>query len=573
MNAVFTALSVLSSITGFASGQRFDTSKEILMDCLGEHFGELSPLVNEESITSIDDVYDMDGSNRYVLLSFFDNNFVIYDKQEECILETYDYNPYEGYNDCFKLLGSIDSEYLFAYFNEDVNDFTFINNTCMSKEDLHLYFTNQGYKYGNYYKDIPMPDNVHVISDAFYFERLGDRHAANLEGTCAVISTEMLLGYYDTFVNDRIIDEGYEYVTEEEISNSEPTVRDFRHSPGVDYGTERPFHDYLYKIARDEIKDDPKNNGMTVYNQKLLLNSYLDRKGIAYLTSASEGNLSDILTNRAKTVIKEAIDHDRPVIACGEGHASVAYAYSDTMVWVHTGWGYTAATPWRTFESGLFYNYSAGAIDVINICSGTHACSDNYCIENSEARVCPRCGKFKTKTVKASDYGISTNYLTTSDTKYIETDDTTVRVSYLRAAMTTDCKFITMSPKKQGAGTSFMEFWVNKPIKHVTLEVCFYGYNEGLDPSNSRITVYAYRPSTNSRYYSASVIDSLLEHEISRNRNATTRFDYNFAGDDKVVAIEINMAAPATGTTDSGRFCISDIKFKCSMNPHGYFSR
>ena len=60
MNILFTALTVLSNITGFASSQNYDTSAEHLLDCMFEHFGEYSPLAVEESILNSKDIYDMD---------------------------------------------------------------------------------------------------------------------------------------------------------------------------------------------------------------------------------------------------------------------------------------------------------------------------------------------------------------------------------------------------------------------------------------------------------------------------------------------------------------------------------
>ena len=579
MNAVFTALSVLSSITGFASSQRFDTSKDHLMDCMIEHFGELSPLVNEESIVSTDDVYDLDGSNRYVLLSFFDNKFVIYDKKDECILKTYDTNPYEGYSDSFKLLGNIEEEYIYAYFNEEVNDFTFIDNTHLSKDDIHIYFTNQGYSYGNYYKEPEIPANAHVIDNAFYFERLNNYHAPSTDGTCAVISTEILLGYYDTFVNDTIVDEQYDCPTKEKDMVN-PTVRDFAQSPGVDYFSSisgqsvSRFHDYLSDIACKEIGDDPKNNGMSVSNQKKLIKKYLDEKGIPYLVNSSDGNFSEVVANKAKTIIKNAINQNRPVIACGEGHCSVAYAYTDTLVWVHTGWGYTAATPWRTFESGLFYNYSAGAIDVMGIYNGHHVCSDNYYASDINMFYCPKCGpSYRENNIAPSEFGISTEYQPSGKVKSTTVDDVIVRTTYIRTAMLADGSYLVMSPRKQGEGSALLEFWFTKPIKHFSFDACLYSYNEGVDYSNSNIIVYVNRPASKQGSYTGTAIDYLFNHSLSKNRDKPSGFEYDFTGDDKVVGLYIRFTAPATGTTDSGRLCIGNIMFRRSVTAHGYFTK
>ena len=311
MNIVFTALTVLSSITGFASSQKYDTCEEHLLDCMFEHFGNFSPLASPESILRYDDVYDMDGTNRYLLFDFVDGETVIYDKKEECIFETYESNPYQGYNDAFKLLGIIEDEHMYAYFNEDANDFTFLNNTSMSKIDIHSYFANQGYQYGNYYRDVAIPSDAHVISNAFYFEKLGSMHAANVDGTCAVIASEILFGYYDTFVNDLIVGEQYDRSVSESLDNTNPTVIDFPKSSGVDTPNNSAFHDYLCDIATYEVGDNPRSGGITVYNQKQMMKKYLDHQGIYYQTYCSEGNLGDLVANKAKTVIKNTINENK----------------------------------------------------------------------------------------------------------------------------------------------------------------------------------------------------------------------------------------------------------------------
>ena len=57
MNTIFLALSLLSSMTGYASGYNFETTSECISDCYFEHFGH-SPLSARESIVDIDDIYD-----------------------------------------------------------------------------------------------------------------------------------------------------------------------------------------------------------------------------------------------------------------------------------------------------------------------------------------------------------------------------------------------------------------------------------------------------------------------------------------------------------------------------------
>ena len=570
MNIVFTALTVLSSITGFASSQKYDTCEEHLLDCMFEHFGNFSPLASPESILRYDDVYDMDGTNRYLLFDFADGETVIYDKKEECIFETFESNPYQGYNDAFKLLGDIEGEHMYAYFNEDVNDFTFLNNTSMRKNDIRSYFANQDLQYGNYYRNIAIPSNAHVISNAFYFENLEFRHAANVDGTCAVIASEILFGYYDTFVNDLIVDEQYDRGVPEYLNKNNPTIRDFSQSPGVDSPSVSAFHDYLCDIATYEVGDNPRSGGMTVYNQKQMMKKYLEYQGIYHQTYSSEGNFGDLIANKAKTVIKNTINDNRPVCVSGEGHCSVAYAYSDTMVWVHTGWGYTAATPWRTFESGMFYNYSAGAIDISNICGGAHICSDNYYVTNKNVYLCPQCGQvYKINDVLASDTGLSTSYYSDIRSRGFFEDDEYVGVMYHRAALLSN-QYISLSARRSGEGNAFIEYWMTKKIRYVRLFVSFYSASEALSYNNSTVdlSVIKYSEADDEFYYEP--LEDLLDIGISTDRNNQTKLEYYFVGDD-VYGFSFSINAPATGNTDSGRFLIGDITIERSTEAHGLY--
>ncbi len=571
MNTVFTALAVLANITGFASGQRYDTSEEHLLDCMFEHYGELSPLADPNSILYSADVYDMDGTNRYLLLSFTDGTTSIYDKKEECISSTYESNPYEGYDNEFKLLGYIDNEYLFGYFDEELNDFMFINNTSMSKEYIHSYYGNQAPSYGNYYTNIDIPSNARIISNAFYFERLGNRHATNNSGTCAVISAEILFGYYDTFINDTIVDKQYDRPSVQNINKSYPIVRDFDQSAGVDTPTHSDFHDYLCDIATNDIHDDPTVGGMTVANQRKMMKKYMDDRGISYQFHCSESGLSELIANKAKTVIKETINQNRPVIAAGEGHTSVAFAYSDTMVWVHTGWGYTAATPWRTFESGMFYNYNAGAIDIMNICNNVHVCSDNYYAPNKNVYVCPSHGQvYKETDIAPIDYGFSTSYHSYEDTSGFYEEDEHVRVDYKRAALLSD-NFISLSARRSGEGHAFVDYWMTKAIRHLKFSISFYSASEALSYTNSNIDFWTLRrfESSGNTYFSYE--ESLFDYNISTNRNNPTIIDFDFTGDE-IYGFSISVDAPATGNADTGRVLIGNITIERSVNAHGYFS-
>lgn len=122
-------------------------------------------------------------------------------------------------------------------------------------------------------------------------------------------------------------------------------------------------------------------------NRIKLVNNYLGKQGVSYNLNTSKGNLGDIWTQRFIEIIKRGIDDRHSVISNSSGHSTVAYAYDNQYVWVHTGWCWTGATPWSTYQSSLFANYAAECIDLIY--TGSHVYSDNYYCYNRNEYLCP----------------------------------------------------------------------------------------------------------------------------------------------------------------------------------------
>lgn len=565
MNIIFTALATLSSITGFSSGRFYETKVEHLQDCLFEHFGSCSSLATENSILFADDLYDMDGTNRYLLIDLIDEKTVVYDKKDECILATYDTNPYLGIETEFKLLSNIEDDYMFAYFNEPLNDFTFTNNYCFDKESVRSYYANQGYKAGNYYTGVAYTSDTVKIANAFYFEKLGNRHAVNSQGTCTVVASEILLAYYDTFINDDIIDEQYDQPAIESISSSTPTISDFSTSPGVDSSTNSSFHDYLCNIAKNEVGDDPTSDGMSVHNQKRLITKYLDKRDIQYKTHSSDGNMSDIISNKAKGVIKATINEGRPVISCGEGHSTVAFAYNDKMVWVHTGWGYAAATPWKTFESGMFSNYYAGAIDLKEISKYKHVHSDNYYASNKNLFLCPD-GTTCTQTdLHPTNYGIDSTYYSSEHKTRFYSNGLEIRNYYTRTALRHSR--VTLSARKNGEGSAYLEYWFTKRIRKLEYDIAFYDNQDVLSSNNSRVELWV-AVLDDSGNFDWEYKDNLIERNINVGISNPTRLKYYFSNEE-IYGIKILVYAPATGTIDGGRLCIGFMTIQNYTSEHG----
>ena len=160
-------------------------------------------------------------------------------------------------------------------------------------------------------------------------------------------------------------------------------------------------------------------------------------------------------------MIKNAIDNDRPLFVAGRKHATVAYAYDENMVWVHTGWGYTAATPWDTFIYNVLGNNCIGAIDISSI--GEHIHSDNYYFTTHGKYVCPCGHEFKKNIIRPNEFGFEPQYFFEEKTKTILLDDLILSTKRLRTGFIEN-EYINLSAARKNAGYAYFECEFNKKL-------------------------------------------------------------------------------------------------------------
>lgn len=459
IQSVILGLSALSSITGFSSGVTYAMS-ESDWNTISSNLGT-TLVISEEGVyknnsaLEIRDLYNMAGENQYIEIILEDDGYLIYDKKNNQICEKsfkISSDPYGKFSQNFNVYNEYFFDFKYATFdgNHFVNTVT--NHELNFNDGLSAFVESESNKAGNYYTldEIPISDKAHIIDNAFYFLKLNGYHAWNYVGTCSIVSSEILLGYYDTFYNDLIVPEYFDVRTIERTKEN-PNVSDFSQSPGTDryeYSDE-DFHQYLADIAKNEVGDDPEVSGMKTINQIKLIKNYLNNQEIEYTLHTSEGNFGDILSQRALGIIKDGINANRPVISNGSGHSTVAFAYDDDYVWVHTGWGWVGATPWSTYESNLFNNYSAGAIDIQY--TGSHVHSDNYYSNNLNRYLCPCGTNFTSTTITPDDYGFEQEYFFCNKEHTFTVDDLSIRTYRLRTGFIEN-EYINLSPKRQNAG-------------------------------------------------------------------------------------------------------------------------
>lgn len=552
MNLIILGLSLLADLTGFSSSINYQTTDAHIVDALNKSGITINQDGISEYIERYGDVYNLSGQNKYIEIELSNGYWMLYDKSIETIIDYRNNNPFVEANvETLKLFDEENLGFNYAYYDESVDEFISLGRNVFNNDIVTSYFANKNRSGGNYYDNIPISDDAHVISNYIYFQNLTNAHAWNFLGTSMIVSTEIILGYYDTFESDLFVDESYEFISKQNINDENLSWIDFSESPGADnyQYDDHDFHDYLVDIAKNEIHDNPEQNGMTTKNQIGLVNYYLQKQGIAYSLNTSEGNLGDILTQRAIGIIKSGIDAGRPVIANGTGHSTVAYAYDDEYVWVHTGRGKTGATPWETYESGLLSNYSVGCIDILY--QGEHIHSDNYYSSLTNEYICPCGTKYATSSILPEDYGFEAEYFFYAKSKIVLLDNLTININRLRVGYIEE-EYINLSPKRENAGEAYFELNFSKPVRKFSINLSYWQIMDVLSCLDSTAVLEVKRD--NVWYFE----EDLLTLNLSTDRTKQDEFIYSYVGEE-IDGLAIRMTSPATGDRNLGRISIGNL--------------
>lgn len=490
INSIFLGLYSLASIMGISSGIDFEVTREdytLIANTIN------SPITFNQSgeacirnVKEYDDVYSIYGENIYLEVELKNGGYLLFNKKDNVVVEynLLAHSPYKNYDGNLKIFHN-EKEPQYLVFDE--TEFILLNdNTRLSKNTINNLSNNQtALSAGQYDSSIVPGQDAVLISNAFYFENLHDYHGLNDSGICAIIATQIALGYYDTFYNDTLVNDMYDKIAIE-YSNTK-NIKNFSQSPGTgkESGTDEDqrFRDYLIDIATQEIGVSPVNRGMFTREQIKLVKRYLNDAGFNYKLSTCEGNWLDDVTNRTKNIIKKTLDAGRPVLCSGSGHFSIAYGYDDNYVYVHTGWGWTGATPWSTFTTKWINNeFDTGAIDIQLI--NEHYHSDNYYSNYYNEYYCVDGFKYENAVFDPKDYGFESQYFFYEKEKAIAYDNYIIDTRRLRTGYIEE-EYINLSSRRLNAGIAYLEYNCPSYIKKLKINISFWSnaemYVSGLD--------------------------------------------------------------------------------------------
>ena len=244
----------------------------------------------------------------------------------------------------------------------------------------------------------------------YYFNNLRNNMGSNYIGSCSYVAVGMMLSYYDSYWNDRVISDDYEQKSDVfcnylEIISESPGIKEDINLPyieedrlGLEYGISLSYDQY-YQLVVNNASDYLHYKLMEMGREKEIYKLYsffdinpfglgLDGRSKlieAYLYDYMDFLKSEIsyevVTTNVENYIISKVNEGIPVLISvafpdGTGHALVAYDYdyATGKIFANMGWGdgYT-----HIDLSSLNYSYIKNAttffVDIYE-----HSHSDNY---------------------------------------------------------------------------------------------------------------------------------------------------------------------------------------------------
>lgn len=256
-------------------------------------------------------------------------------------------------------------------------------------------------------------DNGKYNSTSFgrnnYFRNLTAFSPQNNIGSCGYVSLIQTMSYYDTFYNDSVIPEQYDYNNRFALTEAEAKEQ----SPGVlrqsyNFSTNSSYFQYCHEtqnndlqsrltVIHNEINDTDNDNtyiddngntqsyfeySIGAWNYQTMLNRFYGNNSTVKVNTFSNKTQNEYLN-----LIKETIDSGNPIIVhiSKEGstglhseHSVVAYAYDEGGIYANFGWNKNANESLLLGgDEGYTKIYYAATL---NYSSLGHSHSNNYVI-------------------------------------------------------------------------------------------------------------------------------------------------------------------------------------------------
>lgn len=553
VSSLLLGLAALASLTGTSSNTNYPMEEQDYQTIATLLGISAYPDENGFAFTNVEkenEIYSIYGENRYFEVTLKNGGYAIYDKKEDKIVEysLYEKSPYSSSSSELKILYEEDHKKTHIVYEND-NFYTLNLATSKSLYQVTPMSTSAA---GVYNKNIKPGSDAVLIPNHFYFEELWDYHGTNEENVCSLVSVQMLFRYLDSFYNDDIVDEQYDLVfkTREKTKDIHNFELPYERSNEREIEKKRAedFLSILEDLALQNF-DHPLLDGYEIPELKVLIKEYLNQRGISYTWNVCDGNWSDQISNYAKKVIRESIDAGLPVISNGTGHSTVAYGYDENYVYVHTGWGYIAATSWDTYTTKWIGNYyQTGALSLI---IASHRHSDNFFSSGNNEYYCPDGHIFEYSILDAVDYGFKQEYNMQEETKVVYAGTLPVTTKRLRTGCI-ETYFINLSSRKENVSEAYIEYYTDAVIKKIEVNLSFWSANERFLSGSKAVIEYM---DSNGNWVQA--LDLLKDIHLSTDRTNQDIIQVYFP--DGVYAFRFFASNEAVGDRNKGRISIGRL--------------
>lgn len=380
-----------------------ETPDNVSMEYVYNIFGEIQYCLIESKTNTSFIIYDF-MINEAIEYSLSNNSIWYtneYAKNKIKIYLNYQYKFYIDNNILYNALDNI----VIGNINEE--DYVFVGHMLGDNdiiEDVDTAYLNKVIR-----KDFE-------IDNSFYFKNHHLTSEYNLYGSCTVVATALLLGYYDTFYNGNIIIntiEGTPYTVSQGciVYSSTPDISlnitnwgkpIMQSDLNTNYNNVTiGFHNHLVDILRDELGVDVRVNGSTPMDAAALINKYAELNDLTCIDgryNLLNINMFNILESNRPIILGVTAGNyyfkyfnsstdivDKKIVKeIDDPHAVLCYGYQETSIGTfykcHAGWGSNPTVYTETYLNNAIigayayvdysgehvHNYGYRYVDVIN---------------------------------------------------------------------------------------------------------------------------------------------------------------------------------------------------------------
>lgn len=237
------------------------------------------------------------------------------------------------------------------------------------------------------FSDIPTDANFCKYS--YYFDNLSiSKYGKNINGTCCIVSMQILMGYYDSIYEEELVEDKYDNPSIERRKK----CSEFVYSPGTK-GDE--FHRHLINLFDNYLgKNLEKDKSMFSTDQFKLIEHYVGAvRNLSFSCLTCEGNWNDIFQGKQFKIAQEGIKAGRPVIVNNKNHSMLGFAYDDNYIYCMSGWysKQIVRLKWDDFNGDIFSNYAAVYDLVLESFKEHKTCTNSYINRETGESLCPIC--------------------------------------------------------------------------------------------------------------------------------------------------------------------------------------